>query len=366
MTEQLANPHEPATTVAERIAEFYDPSRHYDGTVAILERLQELKGVASTALARTVVLELGHAGLVTEGDNRELAATLGTSHDTVRMAQRQLDVSSEHMANAVVRATNALFEARRDFTTSGRISPVEVAGMVLAAHAHHGVERRSGKPFYRHSEAVARLIRIAWDQLLPRDGDEHDAAVFLGYTHDSYEHALPLDNGRYVEAYGHDRVLPSPLVQQKVLGKLGVAAAASYAHTARLLTKTPTLDGTLMDDDYYMQRGMADRLFCLIKLAETHHNLTLDPDNSMATGDGDAPQDITAKNDRYATNAITLQQQLESFGDIRLMLAGHRIMGISAEELQDSSKLQFGLNLDMTNLVLKRYLAQQDTTADTA
>jgi hypothetical protein len=155
---------------------------------------------------------------------------------------------------------------------------IVLAGRVLAAVAHDGAVRRSGRDYYRHPDEVAAILGAAWRrQAVPEQDPRLPVGEFLAYCHDGFEDALdPV--GSYLSELP---VILSPLVARTVLERLGVPDAAGIARVLLLLTRTRAIDGSRMDYLDYLERGIAEggAYFVLTKAGDVHHNLSIEPDD---------------------------------------------------------------------------------------
>jgi hypothetical protein len=179
-----------------------------------------------------------------------------------------------------------------------------LAGRVLAAVAHDGVLRRSGRDYYCHLDEVASILAAAWR----RQGyPEHDPRLqigrFLAYCHDGFEDSLdPLSS--YLSELP---VIVSPRVARAVLEHLAVPEAAELARVLLLLSRTKAVDGSRMDYLDYLERGIAEggAYFVLTKAADVHHNLSIEPED-IDPADQRAPTRYE-KRERYRSAAIRLR-----------------------------------------------------------
>jgi hypothetical protein len=179
-----------------------------------------------------------------------------------------------------------------------------LAGRVLAAVAHEGVVRRSGRAYYCHPDEVASILSAAWRrQVRPECDPRLLVTRFLAYCHDGFEDSLdPV--GRYLSELS---VLVSPRVVLAVLKDLGVPDAAEIARVLLLMTRTKATDGSRMDYLDYLDRGIAEgnAYFILTKSGDVHHNLTIEPEN-IDPADRRAPARY-AKRELYRRAAIRLR-----------------------------------------------------------
>jgi hypothetical protein len=153
-----------------------------------------------------------------------------------------------------------------------------LAGRVLAAVAHDGVVRRSGRDYYCHLDEVASILSAAWRrQGHPEQDPRLQIGRFLAYCHDGFEDSLDPRGGYLSEL----PVIVSPRVARAVLEDLAVPDAAEVARVLLLLTRTRAVDGSRMDYLDYLERGIAEggAYFVLTKAGDVHHNLSIEPED---------------------------------------------------------------------------------------
>jgi hypothetical protein len=207
-----------------------------------------------------------------------------------------------------------------------------LAGRVLAAVAHDGAVRRSGRDYYSHPDEVASILSAAWRRQARPEHDPHlQVGRFLAYCHDGFEDALD-PHGSYLSELP---VIVSPRVARAVLERLGVPDAAEVARVLLLLTRTRATDGSRMDYLDYVDRGIAEgaAYFVLIKAGDVHHNLSIEPEE-IDPADRRAPARYE-KRELYRSAANRLRGAADSH-DHRVAWTIHTTFAVRAAELRPS------------------------------
>jgi hypothetical protein len=202
---------------------------------------------------------------------RAIAAAVDDYADTVAAAVLEV-------ADDLGRDLRRLRERITGLDQPGGPERLVLAGRVLAAVAHDGVVRHSGRGYYCHPDEVASILSAAWRrQAHPEQDPRLQIGRFLAYCHDGFEDSLdPL--GSYLSELP---VIVSPRVARAVLEHLAVPDAAEVARVLLLLTRTKAVDGSRMDYLDYLDRGIAEggAYFVLTKAGDVHHNLSIEPED---------------------------------------------------------------------------------------
>lgn len=220
---------------------------------------------------------------------------------------------------------------RRTRSIPGRLV---LAGRVLAAVAHEGVVRRSGRDYYSHPDEVASILSAAWRrQAQPESDPRILVGRFLAYCHDGFEDSLdPV--GSYLSDLP---VIVSPRVVLAVLQELAVPDAAEIARVLLLMTRTRATDGSRMDYLDYLDRGIAEgnAYFLLTKAGDVHHNLTIEPEN-IDPRDRRAPARY-AKRELYRRAATRLRDAADDHNhDIAWTI--HTTFAVQPTEISSSQR----------------------------
>lgn len=205
------------------------------------------------------------------GRQRVIAEAVDRHARTVAAAVIGVADSLDHDLDQLRRRLPGLYQPSRS-------ERLVLAGRVLAAVAHEGMVRRSGRDFYCHPDEVASILTAAWRrQGRAEDDPRLQISRFLSYCHDAFEDILdPV--GAYLSELP---VIVSPRVALAVLQQLAVPDAADVARVLLLMTRTKATDGSRMPYLDYLQRGIAEggAYFALTKAGDIHHNLTIEPED---------------------------------------------------------------------------------------
>lgn len=281
----------PERVVANTLSEpdlraFYDPTGcHADETSdgfidhvaatrrqVTVEQLGELNGYE-------VILAEGLHALLDGGSG----SALPVSEDRQAAITDMVTEYADTVAHAVIEVADSLAEDTaqlQEMLRSGTVPPVPdrvvLAGRVLAAVAHEGVVRRSGREYFMHPDEVASIITTAWQRQIKDDNERLDVARFLAYGHDGFEDTID-PYGAYLS---EKPVIVSPLVAQRVLELLGVPDARAIGRILLLIAHTKDVQGKKMDYFEYLDRGVREggSLFVLTKAPDIHHNLNIEPE----------------------------------------------------------------------------------------
>ncbi len=207
-----------------------------------------------------------------------------------------------------------------------------LAGRVLAAVAHEGVVRRSGRDYYCHPDEVASILSAAWRRQARSETDPRLlVGRFLAYCHDGFEDTLdPV--GSYLSELP---VIVSPRVVLAVLRSLAVPDAMEIARVLLLMTRTEATDGSRMDYLDYLDRGIAEgnAYFVLTKAGDVHHNLTIEPED-IDPADRRAPARY-AKRELYRRAANRLREAGDDH-DHDIAWTVHTTFAVRASEFRPS------------------------------
>jgi hypothetical protein len=354
---------------------FYDPAgrRTHDPVHGLLDRVAAtrvpfvLPPAGRLTGAEVILAEALHACLRThpqtgpdqagrEGAGREGAGREGAGRDAragrdagVVLAipagrQRAITAAVHGYADDVATAVldvaddlaDDLHRLRRRLTGlrgQGGLQRIVLAGRVLAAVAHDGAVRRSGRDYYCHPDEVASILGAAWRRqaAAPEQDPRLPVGEFLAYCHDGFEDSLD-PRGSYLSEVP---VILSPLVARTVLERLEVPDAAEIARVLLLLTRTRATDGSRMDYLDYLERGIAEggAYFVLTKAGDVHHNLSIEPER-IDPADRSAPARYE-KRELYRRAASRLRGAAESH-DRGVAWTIHSTFAVRPAELRPS------------------------------
>ncbi|RIQ20566.1 hypothetical protein [Jiangella rhizosphaerae] len=332
-----------ANNLAETgLRDFYDPASLHDSEpldafvdrVASTRRPVSLPPVGDLLGHEVVLAEAVHA-LLDDGpgvtlpipDDRQHAVVAAVTAYADNVARSVLEVADDIAEDA---------EQLRDLL-HGSVRPMPgraaLAGRVLAAVAHAGEFRRSGRDYFMHPDEVASIVTTAWRRQIRGEGERLDVAQFLAYCHDSFEDTIDPFG-----AYLSERpVIVSPLVAQRVLEMIGVPDARDVARVLLLMTRTKDVDGNRMDYFDYLDRGVRQggALFMLTKAPDIHHNLNIEPE-LIERGDRKARARYE-KRDVYRAAADKMRFAAES-QDAATAWVVHSVFAVSAGDLAPTIK----------------------------
>jgi hypothetical protein len=294
------------------LRQFYDPAgrRRHQPAGALLADVAgsrtpfALPPVGRLTGPEVVLAEALHAGLERRVDARCLDPAAGGLVLPVPPGrQRAIAAAVDRYADTVAAAVVQVADDVRGDPPIGEQRLVR-AGSVLAAVAHDGAVRRTGRPFWWHPHEVATILALAWRRRAAGGSDvDPGTSQFLAYCHDAYEDALDPVAG-YLSARA---VVVSPRVVAAVLTRLAVPDPVGVARVLLLLTRTRATDGSRLPYLDYLDRGIGagEPHFTLVKAADIHHNLTIEPDR-VDPADPRAPARY-GKQEAYRTGAARLR-----------------------------------------------------------
>lgn len=334
-----------ANTLSERdLREFYDPA----GLRTAVPLGEFIDDVAATRRPFTLasVGELsGHEVILAEGLHALLDGGEGVALPIT--ADRQIAIAdalaryAENVALSVIDVADGLASETahlQGMLRTGTLRPIPdrvvLAGRVLAAVAHEGGMRRSGRDFFMHPDEVATIVTTAWQRQMTADEDDRlDVVRFLAYGHDGFEDTID-PYGAYLS---EKSVLISPLVARRVLEILGIPDARAIARVLLLMTRTKDVDGNKMEYFDYLHRGVREGgiLFTLTKAPDIHHNLNIEPD-MIERGDRKARAKYE-KRETYRAAVDEMRLAGEQF-DAATAWIVHSIFAVSPVDIMSTMK----------------------------
>lgn len=334
-----------ANSLSERaLREFYDPAakRASDAFDIFLSwvassRLSAMIGALSELTGHEVVLAEGIHALLDGGDGVELPVPA----DRQRAIADAIARYADNVALSVIEVADGLaqdaVQLREKLLGSGSLRTfpgrVALAGRVLAAVAHEGGFRRSGRDFYMHPDEVASIVTTAWERQRSGEDGRLDVARFLAYAHDGFEDTIDPFGGYLSEK----PALMSPFVAQRVLEILGVPDARAIARVLLLMTRTKDVAGNKMNYFDYLDRGIREggSLFLLTKAPDIHHNLNIEPE-MIARGDRTA-HTMSEKRDMYREAADDMRTASEAC-DAATAWVVHSVFAVTPVDIHHTFK----------------------------
>lgn len=353
------------TTNRVSFREFYDPERVLDD-VAFSEYLKRRIPDSATIQGLGILANRGEI-LTAEGVHANLLTDLKPEDYPFDVAITAAFQTQDKVQTDVQRTVKALkstlFEVRQQesghiaFRSGSGDTDIVLAGKILSSAASQGARRRSGRDYYMHPHEVAQILRVATSRF-SIDENELDRLLFIAYCHDAFEDIVPISSGTFLSA---DTPI-TPLVVSETLKALGDHEHESMADTIMLLSKPVGPNGKLAYSKY-IQRGLADPRFIVTKLADTQHNVVIEP--NIAYENGAQSRRTSKKNAQYRQARETLLLSADSLDNIVHTLMAHAITVISKKDLQQFPLLGSNLvhydafaNLFRNNV---RMLRQKDT-----
>lgn len=177
----------------------------------------------------------------------------------------------------------------------------------LAAIAHKGVKRRSGKEYLTHTEGTAAIVEAAWWQHHELDETSYrQLRVFkmLAYVHDAPEDTVdPRDS-----AYLARPTIASPFVIYKTLDRHEIAEAERVARGSVLLDNSRGLTGQKMPNGKYIGRMLdegdqKEYLAPVVKDADVCNNSRIEPEDLTIPGVRERRVKYRGNEDRIAGHA---------------------------------------------------------------
>lgn len=225
------------------------------------------------------------------------------------------------------------------------------AGRVLAAVAHEGCLRRSGRDYFMHPDEVASIITTAWQRQMGAEDERLDLARFLAYAHDGFEDTIDPFG-----AYLSNPVIVSPLVARTILELVGVPDAGGIARILLLMTRTKDADGNRMDYLDYIERGVRQGglLFLLTKAPDLHHNLNIEPD--MIDPTDHKARAKYEKRETYRAAADEMRIASEDYDSPEAWVV-HSVFTVAPSDLKPSTKSD-SLSLQETAAAVKQRVAE--------
>lgn len=332
---------------------FYDPAGLHSNETSedFFNRVAETRAPAVIAgLGRLA----GHEIILAEGIHSLLADERGIELPITLERQQAIDKAigthAGAVAMSVIEVADELIEDREQKivkfpsirwpTLPGRLA---TSGKVLAAVAHDGVFRRSGKNYYSHPDEVSSIISTAWYKWHPHSDPEEDAELailrFLAYTHDAPEDSVD-KYGKYVG----DTVVITPLVGKKILELLDVEYADEAAKALYYLMRTRDVEDNRMEYLDYTERGLSQPgktglFFNLTKVADNHNNSNIDPEK-IEIGDAKAHYKLRKKA-TYEDAAVQLLKAIDERHDATYAMIAHSVFQISVTEIRAAAEDKF-------------------------
>lgn len=266
---------------------------------------------------------------------------------------------AEEVANTVVQTVATIREQESSRAQTNIVkfaelpSNITLAGMVLAAGVHKGI-RKSGRAYYTHPQEVAAILQVAWNKFKPSDQSKLDELLFLAYVHDTFEEAFTQNGTSFLAT---PTVLVSPLIVKKTFEAFGSDTGLSAAHSLMLLTKPTTADGTPMPYMQYTERGNQDFNFIMTKLADTHHNLRIEPKSSFSI-DTDELGRIASKKMLYSRTQSMLLRSGEETNNIDAIFMMHSILTVTRDEIRNQIRRQNPIKAQKMAELFEANLAQ--------
>lgn len=324
------------------LREFYDPASRQAGeprdafidSVAA-SRCQVRMGALGALNGYEVMLVEGVHALIDHAEGVPLPVAAERQQAIIATVEAYACSVAEAVIEVVdelVRDTTQLADMLR-----GNVSPlpsrVVLAGRVLAAVAHEGGMRRSGRDYYMHPDEVATIATTAWKRQIRGDDDRLDVVRFLAYGHDGFEDTID-PHGEYLT---EKTVIVSPLVAQRVLELLEVPDARGIARILLLMARTKDPDGGKMDYFEYLDRGVREggSLFVLTKAPDIHHNLNIEPE-MIERGDRKARARYE-KRDTYRAAADEIRTAAEA-QDASTAWVVHSVFAVTADDIAPTTK----------------------------
>lgn len=299
----MVEPLEKSPVIGATFEEFYDPNSHLTGSLVFFGnwRLKHHllrkrrtpvsvvapEGASEYSGRQLIALEMAHTMLISESDYNA-AAPLGLDADTLERAVDVANFGAQQIVKGVKAAVEVLLAENPELarlTEARDPHRLLTAGAVLAAVSHRGQKRRSGHDYIDHTIAAAGIAGIA-ARMEGEDFSAHERHVLrlLQYgllNHDGFEDSMESrgkNRGRSFLA--SEKIVASPLVHYTLLKELGLSAAESFqeARNIYLLSKPvgPERKGR-MKYEAYVGRLFNDTETNVMKMADIHHNLKIDP-----------------------------------------------------------------------------------------
>jgi hypothetical protein len=229
-----------------------------------------------------------------------------------------------------------------------------LAGRILAAVAHeHHANRRSGDPYFSHTEATAVITRIAMLRAGVSPADPgFDLVQFIGYNHDNPEKNMD-ERGAYVS----DPLHTTPLVAGMLLQKAGMPHGREAAMSTLDLAHQPDAEEGKLSYRTYNRRlielpGPRGVFNIINKHADGRHNNKIDRE----TG-GKTPEDRqrTVRNhERYDTAHDDRLNYARERGGLVLSII-QEIDKVTKEDLQQAIGALYGSDVtDIHGRILDR------------
>ncbi len=328
----------PAVVLPESFHGFYDPNSYFRGQdTALLGWLDDRRhdkpvavqiqaGESRLNTREQLAVELGHLCLLTHENAAEwrgLGLSEAELHDAVAIAEFGVAQTVRGVGSAVgkLKEEQAVKDRIEQIRQEDGDEDVDIllAGLVVSANAHKGQRRFNGAVFYTHPVAATKILSLAvrdtadwqhvfgvrWLRLL-----QYRAA-----THDSFEDRLP--DSHKEEARGSsflpgENMLASPLLHKRLLESYLSSEhkqeAAEVARDNYLLTKPSGPDGHITNKRY-LKRLKNDCEAGLVKMADTTHNVNIDPKEKPIT-DKHGLKTWRSKRREYRRNLRKLRWQV--------------------------------------------------------
>lgn len=207
------------------------------------------------------------------------AECVGVGNSLIDQAAHVLGAAATRINNAVwARAKVARQQIRMlDIPDHGHRAAAdeELFAYTVAVNAHYGFYRKSGGPYIRHPAEVRSIIRAADKGRL--DQETRTVLGVLALLHDVEEQAYSSEAG--ISPRATRSLYFSPFMLAKALWHFGydeakcLSIAASYARG----TRATAVDGSKVSYPQFALSTQKDPKAELVRHADRHHNLTIDP-----------------------------------------------------------------------------------------
>jgi len=346
-----------------RFRRFYDPTDFFAGRpvnelvseVVVTRRPIDLPTMGYLGGHAVLLAEATH-GLLGSGQGIELPLSQSQQADIITAIHRHADRVSDAVIDASKDAIDRYYflrKTREDGQSSNPPSELVTTGKILAAVAHDGVTRRSGRAYYRHPDEVATITGIAWQlQMEQERSPELRNMQFLNYVHDAFEDSIDNDTS----FLGVPRLIASPLVARMILAKLDIEPAG-ITDAFMLLTRTSSPHGKLPYNEIYIPTGIREGgyPFVIPKSADVHHNDVIEP-SVYTVYDQKVREKELAKRAQYQTAKAQLQRAADSFDDFELALVVDRIFQVTRERVRQGAARRPNVLIEVA---AKRLMADQ-------
>ncbi len=348
----------PAAFLSEpNLREFYDPAglHRNESTevfldrVATTRRLVTLRGLGELSGHEAILAEATHALLGFE-QHQDSGLRLPIAPERQQAIVNHLHTYAGMVALSVREVADGIIEQYEhekrnnpDLYWQKLPSRFVLTGKVLAAIAHAGVVRRSGRDYFTHPDEVSSIISTAWAKSsLYQNTHTRDILRFIAYTHDA-----PEDNIDAHGAYLGETLIVSPLIVQKTLEQQRVPEAASIARTLYMMMRTRDTKNNRMGYLDYINRGAQQTdpvgmYFVLGKSADISHNRTVEPD--QITVYGEKAREKYNKRRTYEDAAVFLLKIAERY-NAPLGLLPHMIFAVSTKEIRDAADEKYPIDI---------------------